>query len=244
MNRSLGFLLAILITLPAFAGTNESDVTQTYTLADTRLKLDDRFHPPRYRKVRRTRVKRVKVQRAEPKPPSRLGPYFTFGGLGHFIIDDTRTSIDNAYNGGGGFIIGLGFRISPMLALEANWAASFQSTSVQTTLGNMPVNAIHSLNLDAKVFFIPNSRRIEPFLQVGIGAYMLSESFAYELSGFGFDIGGGVDIRFTEGIGLGLKVLYRGFLVDNTGDDHYVFLQQESAFVDSISAEAALQFYF
>lgn len=166
------------------------------------------------------------------------------GGIGHFVIDDTTTSLDNAYNGGGGFIVGLGFRIMPMLALEANWMASFQSTSVQTNLGSMPVNTIHSLNLDAKIFYLPWSQRIEPYIQVGVGAYMLAETFAYELSGFGFDIGGGVDIRLTDSLGIGLKALYRGFYVDNTDDDYYVYLQREAAFVDSITAEATLQFYF
>ena len=73
---------------------------------------------------------------------------------------------------------------------------------------------------------------------------MLSETFAYELSGFGLDIGGGVDIRFTDNIGLGIKALYRGFYVDNTADDYYLYLQREAAFVDSLTAEATLQFYF
>ncbi len=247
MNRLIVCLFCSLLAAPALADTpNDTVATDSDQDFASGLTLDSRLvQPPHYR-PRRSRLRRVKVNRAQPEPtlPSNFGPYLTFGGLGHFVIDDASTTLDNAYQGGGGFIVGIGFRLLPMLALEANWMASFQSTAVQTTLGSMPVNAIHSLNLDAKVFFLPWSQRIEPYVQLGIGAYMLSESFAYELSGFGFDIGGGVDIRFTDSIGLGLKVLYRGFYVDNTADNYYVYLQREAAFIDSITTEATLQFYF
>ena len=263
MNRLAILFLSLAVSTTAFAEQPDNGLTlsqdsltdgetnTTYDHANANMldRLNLRTNPPRVRRVRR--VKRVRRQPVEvvrptptPAPQSNLGPYFTLGGIGHFIIDDVSTSIDNAYNGGGGFLIGIGFRILPMVALEANWMASFQSTSVQTNLGRMPVNTIHSLNLDAKIFYLPWSRRIEPFLQLGVGAYMLSETFDYELSGFGLDVGGGVDIRLSDSVGLGLKALYRGFFVDNTDENYYVYLQREAAFVDSITVEATLQFYF
>jgi hypothetical protein len=78
---------------------------------------------------------------------------------------------------------------------------------------------------------------------VGLGAYLLSEAFREQLTGVGLNLGGGVDIRFGGPVGLGLRLLYRGFYVDNS-DRSYNAIATEAAFLNTLTAEANLQIHF
>jgi len=131
-----------------------------------------------------------------------------------------------------------------MFALELNYFLLFQTTDRSAYTQQQITDAtLQGVTLNGKIFFVPSSARIEPYAQLGIGAYMLSESLREELSGVGFDLGIGVDIRLSHHFALGARALWRGFYVDNSANNYYA-IATESAFLNTMSGEAYVQFHF
>ncbi len=205
---------------------------------------DASAHPAPYPHIHpRRRVVQVAPAAPPPRYNSRTGGYIGLGGLGNFFIQG-EDEFSKIYRGGGGFDLFLGFRLNDFIAFEFGWLAAFQeveqSTTSTTTLSS---GAMQSVYFDGKIFIVPSSERIEPFVQLGVGAYILSESLNAELTGFGFHIGGGVDVRLSDFVALGLKLMYHGFYVDNS-DRYYQQVPTESAFLNTVSIEGNVQFHF
>ena len=244
--------LALLFAAPVSADTlyNAAD----YSLTDTALLDADATllgHPTNYphRHVRRRRVVRRRVVRRPPQQRRRRAGddkssiYFGVGGIGNYFFNGASDA-SRVYNGGGGIDLMFGARFNRLFALELNYFAAFQSTERSGATQQVINDAqLHGITLDGKIFVAPGLSRIEPYVQVGVGAYILSELFREELSGFGFQAGAGVDIRLTDNLALGVRGLYRGFYVDNSSNNYYA-IATESAFLNTISGEAYVQFHF
>jgi opacity protein-like surface antigen len=255
MKRTLSILLALTFLVPTAALADTPDGTEPTSLlndqtADEAVQDEEALHPSRYPHThrRRRRARRRKpvrrVQRVKPAPlDERVGVYLGIGAMGNVFVDGD-SDLSKVYNGGGGLGITLGGRFSRFFALEMAYNILFQSTEVVTTTGPQ-INdaALQAISIDGKIFIAPGSTRIEPYLQVGIGAYLLSETFTEELTGIGFDLGGGVDIRLNQHVALGLKALWRGFYVDNA-DSVYRAIPTQSAFLNTISGEAQIRYQF
>lgn len=237
-------LLSVAAASPSARAATGDDTSATGTTA-AKVNTVLEAHPAPYPHVHPRRV--VRVVRPAPPPPSynsRSSVYFGIGGLGNFFIEG-NDELSKVYRGGGGLDLTLGLRLNSYLAFELGWLASFQSTESTGTDGAAVLTdgSVQSVFFDGKIFLMPSSERIEPFLQIGFGAYILSESLRAELTGFGFHLGGGVDIRLSDFIAVGLKVMYHGFYVDNSERSYYA-IPTESAFLNTIMAEANLQFHF
>ncbi len=173
---------------------------------------------------------------------SRTGLYLGLGGSADFSIA-SNARVTELLRSGGGFHLFGGLRMSRFLAVEAGYRAT--SHEVDKPNGEAGKGLFQAFNVDAKVFMLPSSRRLEPFLQVGgslVGFY--SDGLASrELEGFGLDLGGGVDIRLSRSVSLGTRALYRAIFVDNY-DSSYWGVPPESAHFNLVSGELNLQFHF
>lgn len=115
---------------------------------------------------------------------------------------------------GAGITLYAGIRLNERLALEAGWSATLHNpTSVDTPFGpDTDYLVLHGLTADAKLY-IPHSssKTLEPYLQGGVGVYLLDRQyFGTEAIGTGFQLGGGIDFVSSPRVRLGLRALYRG----------------------------------
>ena len=255
--------IAFLVAAPAAlaettdSASDESSIADSlldqYSLTDetSDLQLDEANligHPTNYRhRHRRRRVTRRAAPTRGPRKRSfgddRSSIYIGIGGMANFFIEGNR-DVTKVYKGGGGFDLMFGARFSKFFALELNYFLAFQSTDRSTaTLQQITDATLQGFTVDGKIFIIPSSARIEPYLQLGIGAFMLSETFREQLSGIGFDLGFGVDVRLSRNFALGARAQWRGFYVDNSSNNYYA-VATESAFLNTISGEAYVQFHF
>ena len=72
---------------------------------------------------------------------------------------------------------------------------------------------------------------------------MLTEEFVSQLTGVGVRVGVGMDVRLSPFVSIGARLLYHGFHVDNA-EESYLLIPTESAFLNTISGHANLQFHF
>jgi hypothetical protein len=200
-----------------------------------RARTKSRRYPPRHRYVPSRRPRR---SWADP----RASVYIGAGVVGDFIWQ-TQNDLTSVMQSGGGLDIFFGFRFNRYFALELAYVGTFHSTSGEVA-ADYDRGMLHGGTLDGKIFLLPSSSRIEPFVQVGGGVYsFVEEGFTMnrELTGGGFHLGGGLDIRLNQTIGIGLRVLYKGIFVDN-GTDYYFATEQ--AYINQITAGANLQIHF
>jgi opacity protein-like surface antigen len=134
--------------------------------------------------------------------------------------------------GGGGGGLFAGVRLGPFFALEANWNITYHKVAEDWTTGctydycygARYWSAFHlqTVDLNGKIH-IPTRGPIEPYVQLGIGYAFLGISWeddwnAYYTehgdyifaSGFGFNIGGGLDFWLSPFVSLGGRLLYKG----------------------------------
>ncbi len=194
------------------------------------------------------------VREAPPPAPARpsdprLGLYLGAGGAGLLLAENRESDITHVVNNGGGFELFGGLRFSRVVAAELGWLASFHATD--PTLATFERGMLNGVTLDLKVFPVPGSMRIEPFLQAGAGFYAFNSTFHDDLAlmGGGFQLGGGVDIRFTDDFVLGLRMLYRGIYVDNSETmydygRYYAAPAFESAYMNAFTVAANFQVHF
>lgn len=208
------------------------------------------LHPTNYRhRHRRGRIIRLRPpprrrhhRRSVRRSNRRTSLYFGIGGLGNFFLEGGDDA-SKVYRGGGGFDLMVGVRLSDFIGLEVNYFAAFQSTAKSSTGAEIADGMLQAISVDGKIYFLGARSSLQPFAQIGIGAYFLSETFKERLTGFGLDLGGGVDIKLGSMFAIGLRLLYRGFYVDNS-EASYSKIATESAFLNTITAEANAQFHF
>ena len=246
--RTLLTALSFLLLLPGVPAPALADGADVETSLGSAQDQPTRYY--RYRKIRRirrypTRAVPVRHPRRESVDP-RSSVYLGIGGLGDFNVK-TENDLTHIMRSGGGFDIFLGFRVNRYFALELGYVGTVHSTGDEIAQaasgGAYDRGMLHGVALDAKVFLIPKSRRIEPFLQIGGGGYaFVREGFSRsDLGGGGFHLGGGVDIRFNRSIALGIRTLYKGLYMDNSTS---WYPATDAAFFSQITLGANLQLHF
>jgi len=149
---------------------------------------------------------------------------------------------DELLKDGAGFALFAGIRLNERLALEAGWSATLHNPSnVSTSFGeDTDYLALHGLTADAKLY-LPHdsSRNMEPYVQGGVGVYLLdSQYFGTEAVGTGFQLGGGIDFAASPKMRLGLRALYRGISMGPPNS------AMNDTFISAASLEANLTLRF
>ncbi len=246
--RTLLAALSFLLLIPALPAPAVADVTGVDEILGSEQDKPTRYY--RYRRIRRvrrypTRATPVRHPRRASHDP-RSSFYLGVGGVGTFNIE-TDNDLTRIMRSGGGFDLFLGFRLNRYVALELAYVGTSHATGDEIAMaasgGGAERGWLHGATLDAKVFLIPKSRRIEPFLQVGGGGYAFVRQGYSEpdLGGGGFHLGGGVDIRFNRTVALGLRALYKGIWLDN---ETVWYPATNGAFFSHVTLGANLQLHF
>jgi hypothetical protein len=142
---------------------------------------------------------------------------------------------------GGGISLYGGLRVGPLLALELGWTGTLHNPALVSTAFGPDVDylVLNALTGDAKIFIGSSSPALEPYLQGGLGLYMLdSEYFGTQSLGAGFQLGGGLDFHIVPFLDLGFRALYRGMRMGPPNADY------DNTFVSALTVEGQLTFKF
>ncbi|PID38652.1 MAG: hypothetical protein CSB49_04505, partial [Proteobacteria bacterium] len=113
----------------------------------------------------------------------------------------------------------VGWRLGPRFSLDLGLWTSFHDSG---DAANPSSAAQVGFTVDGRFFLADWNQRLQPYLQAGLGGYVLSHDnldFG-SISGPGFQLGGGVDLYLTKSISLGGKLLYRGSFMDNSDESY------------------------
>jgi opacity protein-like surface antigen len=157
------------------------------------------------RATKRSRTRRTR------RTSRRQGAYFT-GGLGLVSVTDQSRELD--LEDGTGINLGLGFRLTPDLALEGRFVGSLHDAEGRGSNESSLTGG--SVNL--KYFFPLGSNRLEAFAEGGLGL-MNIEGENEEVESTFFDLGGGFDYRLTRETALGAKANFTNFFGEDSSDD-------------------------
>lgn len=222
-----GLLLAVALTLGLPATP-----AGAFEMGALRQPPPSRYRPAPYRRAPR---------HLRPLQP-RTGLYLGLGGSADFVFAGSAALTELVRSGGGFHLFG-GLRMSRFVALEIGYRAT--SHEVDLPQGTTERGLFQAIGVDGKVFLLPSSARLEPFLQAGGGLVgFFSEGLASrELDGFGLNLGGGVDVRLGRAVTLGTRLLYRAVFV-NEYDSAFFGVPPESAHFNLVGGEVNLQFHF
>ncbi len=195
---------------------------------------------PRYRPAPPRRRPRRRNRSSKPGLA-----YVGIGGLGLFNLS-SGGGVTELIQSGGGFTLFAGARTSPYVALEVGLTGTVHDFTPENPNNTSENGVLEAATIDGKIFLAPESVRFEPFLQAGVGYYVLSSDLfvSTQLHGMGLQVGGGVDIRLNPGVALGVRGLYKGIYVNNDYDSDYWGVPAESALLNLITGEVNVQFYF
>lgn len=203
-----GALLALAALLmlvePAFAA--EPDAAPGEASASATPRRAAARTPTRTRTRTPTRVRKRRTA-------SRRDGLYLSSGLGLVNMTDQPASLD--LDDGTGISIGLGYRLTPDLAIEGAFMASLHDTFGQDASSG---NAMTGGSLNLKYFFPLSGNRLEAYGQAGIG-FMSLETDNAQIDGTMLDLGGGIDYRISKETALGAKANF-SFIngEDSTGD--------------------------
>ena len=167
------------------------------------------------------------------------GPYVGAGLVTNRILD--QSGGPELVDSGSGLALFGGWRLSQRLALELGWMATFHdpgpgAVDFGPDAGYLVLTGYTG---DAKIYLGEDEQRIEPYLQAGVGLYLLESSDEGEQSvGSGFQAGGGVDFHVASHVDVGLRVLYRGIAMGPPQSD------EEDTFISALGGEANVSLRF
>ena len=178
--------------------------------------------PPRSR-----RAKRVKAS-----------PYYlSLTVIGNFVAPEERSDMSQVLEAGGGASLIFGRRINRYLAFEASAFVTFHQAG---NVVNFNTGALAGFTADTRIFILPSARRFEPYVQLGLGSYLLAREGMNELlQGIGLQGGVGIDLNLNPMMAIGVKALYRSAYLDNRMG-HWNPFPRESAFVSMVTGEIGL----
>lgn len=245
-----GVFAATSVATPALADAPSPAAEEAVTAAgpDTVL-LASRYRTPPPRRYRPYRPPPRRVYRPPTYVPApRRAPvvvvpdpdYRPFFHLG-LSLNGTSIAEDDSsaggFDAGAGFALDFGLRLAPQFSLDFGWWASFHDAAVEVDAA-----ALMSFTIDGRFFLTDRDQRLQPYLQAGVGAYVLTYDRGLDtLSGPGFQLGGGLDFYLTPGVSLGARLLYRGAYVEY--DDPYYY-NVESSFISAFTYGVDIKFHF
>lgn len=114
---------------------------------------------------------------------------------------------------GGGVTLYTGLRVHPVLALEAGWMGALHDPRSESFAEDDAL-ILNAFTTDARIYLpgaVEAESAFEPYLQAGLGLYLLdNSSFGEQSVGTGFQLGGGLDATLGPNFQLGARLLYRG----------------------------------
>ncbi len=145
-----------------------------------------------------------------------------------------------------------GLRIGPILALELGWMGTAHNPeTVDVGFGpETDTLVLNSFTADAKVFVggsTPDVNRtnqgrlgpVQPFVQGGLGLYLLDSSvFGTQSVGSGFQLGGGASWSLGRHIEFSLRGLYRGIAMGPPSSE------LDDTFISSLTFDASAALHF
>ncbi len=146
--------------------------------------------------------------RREPDPPPNYPQlYFGLGGAGNLLIEDANGPSDGL-GFGGGFELFVGYRFNGYAAVDLSWMSTFHGSTGTSASGAM----IAALSGDVRIFLMPWASRLDPYIQLGLGLYIINRhsSSSDAPTGVGFQGGLGLDYHLNPVISVGVRALYRG----------------------------------
>jgi hypothetical protein len=167
------------------------------------------------------------------------GLYFGGGLVGTRIL--AQSGGDEILDHGGGLALYGGLRLNQHLALELGWMGTLHNPErVQTIYGpDTDFLVLNGVTGDAKIYLNSGSPSFEPFLQGGLGVYLLDSTFFGTQSvGTGFQLGGGMDFPIGPNVDFGLRLLYRGLAM---GPPRAV---EDDTFVSALTIEGNITLHF
>lgn|GEM_PF-1187721 len=252
LPRVLASALAVLIAVPVLA---QAAPAAAESGDETTNEVSERRPPPYYRPGRpaprpyyRPAPRRVYVAPTYyPRPrrqvESLYDPMFHFGiGVNGTSVLSSNSAITDGLGSGAGFDLSVGWRLAPTFSLDFNWMMSFHDAGGSASGSEA---ALTHFSIDGRFFLTDKSRQMQPYIQAGIGAYVLGrDSFDYDtLTGVGFQLGGGFDFYLSRYVSIGGKLLYRGAHLDNGGDSYPSF-PTESTWLSAFTYGGDIKFHF
>lgn len=190
------------------------------------------YVPPRY----------VPAPRRPVERPYRPRLHFGIGVHGASILDDSNSGSDSNFDTGGGFSLDFGWRLGSSFSLDLGLSTSFHDS-----LSGLETANLTSITVDGRFFLGDWNQRLQPYLQAGLGAYVLSyDNSDNTYSGPGFQLGGGIDFYLSRGVSIGAKLLYRGAFLQRDYYDYYgdSYYSGDTSFVSSFVYGADVKFHF
>ncbi len=204
------FLIALsMIAADASAGEPEAvDAQNTASASREGARSASATRARSGKKVTRKRTRRTTTTRRAAR---RDGPYVT-GGLGLVTISDQPSNLD--LNDGTGINAGVGFRLTPELALEGN----FIGTSHDVGNASNADGSMTGASLNLKYFFPLSDSRMEAFAEGGLGLLGVTNG-EDEIDGTFFGIGGGLGYRLSREVSLGAKANFMSISGEDSNSD-------------------------
>jgi hypothetical protein len=172
----------------------------------------------------------------------RTGLYLGLGAFGNAIVNQANSGVD-FLTSGAGVNLQLGIRLHPNFALEFALGESMHNDVTDAWGNTVDYLALNYVTADAKFILPASGLPMRPYLQAGLGYYMLADSWSSELaSGGGFQLGGGLDFYLNSWWSVGGRLLYHGIQFSSvtfpqTGDS-------KTPFLSTVSLEANVQIHF
>lgn len=248
-SLTLALGLALLAPATAFAEGGEGHERATAEGAEYLAYRPPPAYRPAPRPYVRPAPRRVYVAPVYAPRPRRAvelvyEPIFHLGlGIhGTSVMGGSDSGITDGLDSGAGFDIGFGWRIAPTVSLDFNWMMSFHSANGSSA---GPEAALMHFGIDGRFFLTDRSRQTQPYIQAGLGAYILGrDAWQFDtLSGVGFQLGGGVDFYLSRNVSIGGKLLYRGAYLDNA-EATWSGFPTESAWLSALSYGGDVKFHF
>lgn len=142
---------------------------------------------------------------------------------------------------GAGLSVYLGIPISERFSLEGAITSTFHNPETVLTAFGTDVDwlVLSAATLDGRFFFPRDGSATTPYIQVGLGAYVLdSDFFGTQSVGTGGQLGGGVEFDIAPSARLGLRGLYRAISMGPPEANY------DDTFISALSLEANVTLLF
>ena len=173
--------------------------------------------------------------------------YLGVGGMGTFVLKQDGGV--EKFEHGGGFSIFGGLDFGRIVGVEVSYTGSYHNPD--TTLGcgagyseygnycDVNYLTLDLLTLSGRLR-LPLRSRFQPYVQGGVAiAWSGRQGYPADATGFGFEVGGGVDIWLGNFFTFGPRVLYRGVQMSDYGT-----ITGADTFLNLITAEANMAVRF